>query len=333
MRLTPIEKTFLWIIKIGLWIIPFLPFYISSSMLFPFITGKNFTFRIIVEILAALWVALAISRPEFRPKPTLLVKVVTVFMTILFFADLLSPNPYRSFFSNYERMEGFMMLFHLYLYFLMLVSVFKTSRDWLMFFHVSVITSIAVSYFALLQRLGYRISLQGGFRVDSTIGNPTYLAAYLLFHIWMLLILIEHAWGWLREQWARWVAFIFYAAILFFELAIIYFTATRGAVLALLGVSLPLLAALVIFWRKVFPPRPIQGSAVSPVNSYRANHMLAIAGKWGKGRLCVGALLGVVVVVPFVFWILRGAPFVQQSQVLHRLTNYSLTKAPLRPAS
>src|SRR3989338_6743850 len=122
------EKLFLWIIKIGLWLIPFLPIYVSYTMLFPFITGKNFAFRIIIEIIFALWAGLAYFKAEYRPRLSPLLKAATVFIAILFLADIFSPNPYRAFFSNYERMEGFMMIFHLYLYFVMLVSVFK-KRD------------------------------------------------------------------------------------------------------------------------------------------------------------------------------------------------------------
>ena len=174
------EKAMLWTVKIGLWVLPLLPLYVSGSMLFPFITGKNFTFRIITEIIFALWVGLAVMKSEYRPRLTPLFKIVSIFVAIVFLADLLSPNPWRAFFSNYERMEGFMMLGHLYLYFLMLTSVFKTRRDWLIFFHISLAASLIASYYGLLQRLGYRVSIQGGFRVDATIGNPTYFAAYLL---------------------------------------------------------------------------------------------------------------------------------------------------------
>jgi hypothetical protein len=54
-----LEIIFAWIVKIGLFIIPFLPLYVSSSMLFPFITGKNFAFRIITEVIFIFWVWLA----------------------------------------------------------------------------------------------------------------------------------------------------------------------------------------------------------------------------------------------------------------------------------
>src|SRR3989338_5046525 len=139
----------------------------------------------IIEIIFALWSVLAAFRAEYRPRLTPLFKIVTIFIVVVFLADLFGPSPYRSFFSNYIRMVGFMMIFHLYLYFVMLVSVFR-ARDWIIFFHATLLASLVVSYVGLLQKFGYRVSIQGGFRVDSTIGNPTYLAAYLLFHVWLL---------------------------------------------------------------------------------------------------------------------------------------------------
>ena len=303
----------LWMIKIGIWAIPFLPLYISSSMLFPFITGKNFAFRIIVEIIFALWAGLAVARAEYRPKLTPLLKAVTVFITVLFLADLFSPNPSRSFFSNYERMEGFMMLFHLYLYFVMMLSVFKTRKDWLIFLHSTLFASLAVSFVGLLQRFGYRISLQGGFRVDSTIGNPTYLAAYLLFHIWMLVFL-------LKEFWKKWWLIAIYSAALFFELLILYFTATRGAVLALLLVAILFWAAVVIFWQRLFIVKE-NLSIVSPKNNLKT---------WSVPRKLALAALLFILVTPIFFWQIRQTKFVQDTNILKRLVNYSLSERTIQ---
>lgn len=293
-----IEKALLWAVKIGLWIIPFLPLYISSSMLFPFITGKNFAFRIIVEFIFALWVGLAVAQPHFRPKLTPLLKVVTVFIGVIFFADVFSLNPYRALFSNYERMEGFMMLGHLYLYFLMLVSVFKTRRDWLVFFHASLAASVAVSWIGLMQRFGYRVSTQGGFRVDSTIGNPTYLAAYLTFHLWLLVMLM-------KSYWQKWWLVALYGAVFLFELMILYFTATRGAVIALTLVTMLLVAAVVVLWPRLFRQNP-------------------------SGRKFAGGALAFIIVVPMLFWLARSTQFIQASPVLRRLTNYSLTEGTIQ---
>src|SRR3989344_3504592 len=122
------EDIVVWIIKVALWGLPFVPLYVASEMLFPFISGKNFLFRIVVDVLAGLWVGLAIASPRYRPRPTLLFKLSAAFVLAIFIADILSPNPFRAFFSNYERMEGFMTIFHLWLYFLVLTSIFKTQR-------------------------------------------------------------------------------------------------------------------------------------------------------------------------------------------------------------
>ena len=298
MKLKPQEQFFIWVIKIGLWVIPFLPLYVSSSMLFPFITGKNFAFRIIVEFIFVFWVALAIMHSDYRPRLTPLFKAATIFIVILFLADLFSPNPYRAFFSNYERMEGFMMLSHLYLYFVILISVFKTRRDWLVFFHATLAASLIVSYIALTQRLGYRISLQGGFRVDSTIGNPTYLAAYLVFHIWLLFILMY-------QFWKKWWLIGIYTAAFIFELIIIYFTATRGATLALVGAFIFLSIAGVVFLKKMFPAYP-------------------------RLRQWAGAFLLLMAAIPFLFWLGRESSLVRQSPVLTRLTSYSFQERTIQ---
>lgn len=292
MNLSMVEKTFLWVVKIGLWAIPILPLYISGGMLFPFITGKNFFFRIIIDLIFAFWAGLAVARPEFRPRLTPLFKAATIFIVILFLADLLSPNPYRAFFSNYERMEGFMMLFHLYLYFVMLVSVFKTKMDWLIFFHVTLFTSLVVAFIGILQKFGLRVSLQGGYRVDSTIGNPAYLGAYLMFHAWLLLLLLKEFW---QKYWIR----IFYTLSLVFELVILYFTATRGAILAITVGSIIFLAFLVFFWPRIYPQNV-------------------------RGRNVVATFLILMVLFPIGIWVARDTKFVRSQQILHRIAAVSL---------
>ncbi len=339
MRLSVAENIMLWIVKIGLWIIPFLPLYVSSSMLFPFITGKNFTFRIIIEIALALWAGLAVARQEFRPRLTPLFKTATAFIGILFLADLLASNPYRAFFSNYERMEGFMMIFHLYLYFVMLISVFN-KRDWLIFFHVTLAASLIVSYIALLQKLGYRVSLQGGSRVDSTIGNPTYLAAYILFHIWLLFLL-------LYQFWKKWWLVILYAASMLFELIILYFTATRGATVALVMVLIPFLGVSALFWNRISlrystrssqPEKPQAGiprlrpsaSAVANALADRSDGQAlgAPASQWGWGRRVMVAVFVATIMALLLLWQFRDTDFV--SQKLGRLARYSLQEQTIK---
>jgi len=43
----------------AVFLIPVVPLIVANSLFFPFITGKNFAFRILVEVMAAAWLALS----------------------------------------------------------------------------------------------------------------------------------------------------------------------------------------------------------------------------------------------------------------------------------
>jgi O-antigen ligase/Tfp pilus assembly protein PilF len=216
----------LFIVKAGLYIVPLIPLYISQSLFFPYITGKAFVFRALVEIAFTAWVFLAIFWKEYRPQWTTLVKSVTLFILVVTLATIFAVNPLRAFWSNFERMEGLVAYLHLFMYFLVLGHVFKKS-DWIVFFNLFVLAGLAENIYALIQKLGYLPSPQGGFRVDGTIGNPTYLAAYLIF--------IAAFSGWLFLQTTNKFARYFYGVMVAFSLLTIYFTATRGAAVALVA--------------------------------------------------------------------------------------------------
>src|SRR5437764_9287300 len=39
------------LLRFGVCVVPFLPLYVSMSLLFPYVSGRNFAFRILTEIL------------------------------------------------------------------------------------------------------------------------------------------------------------------------------------------------------------------------------------------------------------------------------------------
>ena len=49
----------------GLFAVLLLPLYVENDFYFPFITGKNFAFRIIVEIVFAAWILLALLDTQY----------------------------------------------------------------------------------------------------------------------------------------------------------------------------------------------------------------------------------------------------------------------------
>ena len=96
-----------WLIIGGLCIVPFIAFIVAdgihfpANMFFPYITGKNFTFRIIVEIVLALYVLLAVCEPKYRPSTSPLMWSMGAFMVWMALATILSVDPVKSFWSNF----------------------------------------------------------------------------------------------------------------------------------------------------------------------------------------------------------------------------------------
>jgi branched-subunit amino acid transport protein len=76
-------------IKIIIFLIPVLPLYVSSSMAFPYITGKNFAFRILVEFAAALWLSFIFIYKEYRLRNSAITLSILTFTCIVGLADLL----------------------------------------------------------------------------------------------------------------------------------------------------------------------------------------------------------------------------------------------------
>lgn len=181
------NKVLRYILIAGIFITPIIPFIISPSLFFPFITGKNFTFRIIVEILVAVYLLLAVRDPEFRPKRAGLMYAAGFVLVSMVLATIFSVDIYRSFWSNFERMEGLVGYLHLFGFFLVASTALKTKSLWNRLFATHLVASAIIGLYSLLQLGGAIVINQGGVRVDATFGNATYLAAYMLFNAFFVL--------------------------------------------------------------------------------------------------------------------------------------------------
>src|SRR4051812_34117375 len=124
-----LKKILKGIIFIGLFIVPFTPLFVSSSFFFPFITTKAFVWRIAVEVVLAAWLLLAYLDPTYRPKRTPILTALIAFLVVIGLADAFGASPLKSFWSNFERMEGYVTILHLGAFFLVLGSFFK-EREW-----------------------------------------------------------------------------------------------------------------------------------------------------------------------------------------------------------
>src|SRR3989338_1924128 len=143
---------------VGIFAVPFLAFIVSSSMFFPFITGKNFSFRIIVEIMTALWLILLLFDAKYKPRKSCVLAMLAIF-------------------------------------------------------------------YGVFQLFGILQTHQGS-RLDATLGNASYLAVYMVFHIFLALAFFYRA-----KDFRKWIYFF----VIILESFVLYHTATRGAILGLIG--------------------------------------------------------------------------------------------------
>ena len=250
-----LEKICLWIIRIGSYLILFTPLLLIRQTLFPFIFGKIVVFRIIVEITAAAYLLLIIypaysggvNRPQYRPRWNGLTIAVTIFIFVLIFTSLVGLDIQRSFWSSQERMTGILTMIHFWAWFLILVSVIKEKKEWRRLVILTLVASFLVALYALGQKLGLKFLIHAGeLRLSGTIGNPDFTATYLMVHLFLAAFLI------LREK--KVITKILLGLLILFEGLIVYFTATRGAFLA---IALSILVFL-IFSVFYFPQRRLK---------------------------------------------------------------------------
>ena len=218
---------------------PFICLFVAESMFFPFITGKNFTFRILVEVMLGAWALLMFIDDTYRPRFSWILGAAGTFLAVIAVADFLGVNPYRSFWSNYERMEGLITHVHLFLYFVISASVLATEQLWNWYWRTSLGASLLVVIYAFTQLAG-KAEMHG--RVDATFGNSTYLGVYMLFHAFIAMFL------YFRSDKKSGLSWLYpFTAIL--NLIILFYTGTRGTVIGVIGgVGLTLL--LIAFFDK-----------------------------------------------------------------------------------
>lgn len=193
-----------------------------------------------MEIIFAVWLIYILLDADHRPRKSLITWAILGFLVIIGLADLLGVSPVKSFWSNFERMEGYISLLHLGMFFFVASSIFK-EVDWKKWWNTTLIASAIMIAYSFLQVVGVLSPSRGDARVDGTFGNAIYLAVYMLFHIFIATLML---WRGRKSLALRWT----YGVLIVAQLTILYYTATRGAILGLLG-GLAVMACLNLFNR------------------------------------------------------------------------------------
>ncbi len=214
-----IEKTCLFIIRWGTYLVLFTPLIVNTKFFFPFVAPKTIFFRMVIEVILAAYLFLVISNRQYRPRKNVLTIAIALFLGIFILTSFTGVNLERSFWSTNERMTGIWTMLHLFAFFIILSSVFKERKEWERILGVSIIVGVLLSLYILK---GSEISTRGG----GTIGNTSFMAAYLLFDIFFALILFLTKRG-------RWQ--IFSGISLAIMLPVLLTSTARGAIATFWG--------------------------------------------------------------------------------------------------
>jgi len=181
-----LENLLIQFIKTGVFIILFLPLYVNPNFLFPLVFPRTAIFRLIIEFCLIGYILRLALNPKFRPKRAILTWLLSTFVLMMIISSVFGVNFYRSFWSSIERTEGILTWLHYLAFFIILIGIFKTKAEWQQLLNVVLISSFFQTLYALAQLFNLSPALKtAGERLGGAIGNPSFLAAYLIFIIFL----------------------------------------------------------------------------------------------------------------------------------------------------
>ena len=172
------QKTYLNILKYGVYASLIVVFFVFKNLLFPFITSKQISFNILIEALFILWVAFIVKYPEYRPKKHYIWFGLCAFFFVLILSSIFGVDWNLSFWGDIERMLGVFHLLHFLAFYFIIITVMRRWQDWKIFFISSVAIAILVVFKGVADKINY-----------ATIGNTAYVSGYLIFNMYFCLLL------------------------------------------------------------------------------------------------------------------------------------------------
>jgi len=174
------------LIRYGIYFILLTPLIVSDDFYYPFMAPKSLFFMGGCQIIFFIWLFLILEYRQYRPKTNSILLVLIFFLIVLTLSSVFGADLSRSFWSDYGRMTGLLMWFHLLAFFLVISSIFKKESDWKKIFTVSVSVSILAVFITLLAKAGL---LGAKFAEGALLGNSSFLGTYFLFNAFFALYL------------------------------------------------------------------------------------------------------------------------------------------------
>ena len=174
-------------------LISIIKFLLAAVLATPLIAwGSNFTldytlvrsliFFLLIEAAFLCYALLLYKDKTYFPSRSPIFLLIAAFFLLNAVSLFLSYDVSRSFWGTWNRSmdSGFLAQLHYFLFFVVLVGVFKTQKDWQLPLKIILAISFFIALGATYQIFDFS-DLFGdiGFRVQSTLANPIILATYL----------------------------------------------------------------------------------------------------------------------------------------------------------
>ncbi len=173
-----------------------LPLICFTGIWNPFESPRVFFFLFVIELILPVYLYLIVKYPEHRPslKDPVLILLVT-FLLLETIAGIFGKDVWNSFLGNAERMDGILVWYHLFFFYLYLNFSIRfnphTRKNFLKLFLI--IAGITASI-GCLQNIGIVpfFSTEFAGRSTSTLGNPIFLASVLIIPFFLSLAMQQN---------------------------------------------------------------------------------------------------------------------------------------------
>lgn len=182
------------IMKISLLATILYPLIVDNSVFFPFVSGKSLFIRGLLVVVSVLFTILFFYKKSFKneiiikinkliKQPIIISILAFIFITII--STIFAVDKYTAFWGELERAEGLVGILFFFSFFMFSLLIFE-KKDWILFFKLSLVSASVLIFKEFLQFFVFGIKQPGSF-----IGNPAFLAGYLIFSIFCSIIILS----------------------------------------------------------------------------------------------------------------------------------------------
>jgi len=212
--------------------------FIYGLTFFGYVSLKFTYINLLCQIVFVCWIILAILSKKYRPKVNLISIAVGIYVLILVLASIFGISPIDSFWSNFARSTGVILIIHLLLFFFAAQVLFD-KKLWQELMGIAAIMAAAVAITIIFGSIGLFDKARA---IDySTMGNSSFLATYLVFGLFFAAYLgwtkdLKISKIWLLEQ--KDIQFAMKISVLLTIIGLVLSTGKAAAASSLIGLVL-----------------------------------------------------------------------------------------------